>query len=172
MDEIWKDIEGYEGWYSISNFGNVRRDKPEHNTFIGKILKNSISPRGYITTTLTKNGIMKSFSVHSLVAKHFIGDRPEDYTINHKDCNKTNNHIYNLEYVTHKENVIHSYKNGRCISRKGTKSILAKLTEEIVINIRKQYSIGNITQRSIAKKYKVSYSLICNIISKKVWNHI
>lgn len=99
MSEIWKSIPDYEGLYEVSNYGRVRsvyRYK--------RILKPMISNSGYERVDLFKNKNRKQFSVHRLVALTFI-DNPEGKKIvNHKDENKLNNHINNLEWVTNKEN--------------------------------------------------------------------
>ena len=99
MSEIWKSILDYEGLYEVSNYGRVRsvyRYK--------RILKPMISNSGYERVDLFKNKNRKQFSVHRLVALTFI-DNPEGKEIvNHKDENKLNNHMDNLEWVTNKEN--------------------------------------------------------------------
>lgn len=102
MNEIWKDIEGFEGFYQISNAGRVKSlcqpkqyHKPKEN-----ILKPSISNTGYYQVTLYKNTKRKKFLVHRLVALAFIPN-PNDYPhINHKDENKLNNSVENLEWCT------------------------------------------------------------------------
>jgi len=112
--EIWKDINGFEGYYQISNYGNVRsldrfdgiRNKKSQS--IIPVLKYN----GYLQVGLRKNGTRKYLSVHRLVALHFI-DNPENKTqVNHIDCNKQNNHVSNLEWVSSKENLLHARKHG------------------------------------------------------------
>ena len=103
MQEIWKDVEGYEGKYQVSNLGRMR------------ILKNMIlqtTPTGYISINLYKNGKGKRTSVHRLVAKAFIPNPENKPYINHKDTNRSNNCINNLEWCTPKENTQHSIKYG------------------------------------------------------------
>jgi len=167
--EKWKKVVGYEGYYSISNRGQVRRDKPECNTFPGRIMKQSKNER-YARVTLTKNGFQKLFSVHRLVAIAYLGKPPKGKQVNHKDTNKRNNYLSNLEYLTPKENSLHSLKNG--CQPIGSKVYNAKLTEEQVINIRKLYSQGNFSQQKLANLFNVSQVLISIIILRKRWKHV
>lgn len=102
--EKWKDIEGYEKLYQVSNLGRIKTFNYKRS---GKeaILKLNANTKGYLGTQLTKNGIQKSIKVHVLVAKYFIGIRPEGATIDHVDGNKTNNTVANLQYLSNRENV-------------------------------------------------------------------
>lgn len=108
MIEEWKDIKGYEGLYQISNFGRL---KSFHSNKDGEIRSVINSTGWYLSTTLCKNGKIKSFRIHQLVAHYFI-ERPQYATeVNHKDMNKQNNHVDNLEWVTRSQNVRHAVKN-------------------------------------------------------------
>lgn len=103
--EIWKDIEGYEGLYQVSNLGRVKSLK--FNKI--KILSQGISGSGYKIVSLSKENQRKIFLVHRLVAMVFIKN-PNNYPcINHKDENKLNNLANNLEWCTHRYNC--NYKN-------------------------------------------------------------
>ena len=117
MKEIWKDIEGYEGLYQVSNLGRVKRlkrFKKNHSKLQlvpEKILNQTLSNNGYYMVGISVNKMRKCFLVHRLIAKSFI-DNPYNYDeVNHKDGNKLNNSINNLEWCTQKQNVIHSYNN-------------------------------------------------------------
>lgn len=106
MQEIWKDIKGYENLYQVSNYGNVRSLNHFRSTGKGqclqkgKILKPGIQNVGYKFVVLSKNGKTKGFRVHRLVAQTFI-ENPNNYPcINHKDENKLNNNVDNLEWCT------------------------------------------------------------------------
>lgn len=109
--EIWKDIEGYEGIYQISNIGNV---KSLSNKFARKerILKQKLDRNGYKSISLCKNSISKYFLIHRLVAIHFIFRENISLHVNHKDGIKTNNNVTNLEWVTRSENQKHAYRMG------------------------------------------------------------
>lgn len=100
--EIWKDVVGYEGLYQVSNFGNVKR------TFI---LKPHIDRKGYYFVNLSMNGKVKCVRVHQLVGKAFIDNPYSKKEINHKNGNKLDNRVENLEWVSHKENMEHAYRN-------------------------------------------------------------
>ena len=109
MEEIWKDIPGYEGLYKISNYGRV------YSNFTGKIRKDVQSGIGYRAIQLSDSNRKKHrHYIHRLVAIAFLGEPPsEDYIINHKDLDKTNNVVTNLEWCTVAENNRHAYLNGR-----------------------------------------------------------
>lgn len=103
MKEEWKEVNGYEGLYWISNLGRVKNSK-------GHILKQSHSrdqffgENPYLKVALWKNNRSKNFRVHRLVAEAFIGNPDGLPYVNHKDGNKTNNCVDNLEWCTPKYN--------------------------------------------------------------------
>lgn len=108
-NEIWKDIEGYEGLYQISNKGRV---KSFHGK--GRIMKLGTHPLGYKLATLTKDGEQNTKQVHRLVAQAFIPNPENLPVINHKDENPSNNNVKNLEWCTQKYNLNY----GTCQERK------------------------------------------------------
>lgn len=111
MEEIWKDIEGYEGHYQVSNLGRVKSFK---SSFSGRIIKIR-NNKGYGMVDLRNTEGKKTFPlVHRLVAKHFLKKIEGKNYINHKDGDKLNNRIDNLEWCTHSENMKHAYKNNLC----------------------------------------------------------
>jgi len=98
VEEIWEDIEGFEGLYRISNLGRV------YSLTKDVVMKGKHNNRKYVQITLTKNGKQHYFLLHRLVASHFI-DNPEGLPqVNHKDENKENNAANNLEWCTNKYN--------------------------------------------------------------------
>lgn len=103
--EIWKPIKGFEDRYSISNFGNIISIKTK------KVLKPS-TRNGYRIIVLLNETNRKTVSVHREVLNNFIGIPRQDQECNHKDGNKKNNHVNNLEWVTRRENVHHAIKHG------------------------------------------------------------
>lgn len=111
--EIWKDVIGHEGYYEVSNLGNVRslnryvlRNSSNH--FIkGKILKPHLNSNKYLTVSLSLNGKSKTKSVHSLVAICFLNHTPKGHKIvvDHINNVKTDNRLINLQLLTNKENI-------------------------------------------------------------------
>lgn len=104
--EIWKDIEGYEGLYQVSNLGRVKSKLRK-----GRILK-PINTKKYYSVILCKNSTTKEIYVHRLVAYAFIPNPQNKPFINHIDGNKQNNYVENLEWCTQSENCRHAYKIG------------------------------------------------------------
>lgn len=107
MDEIWKDIEGYEGYYQVSNKGRIKGIRLMYQYTEERILKpfSNQKGRGYLKVKLIKNGTGKYAYVHRLVAQAFI-DNPNHYTeVNHKDENPKNNTVENIEWCTRSYNM-------------------------------------------------------------------
>lgn len=101
--EKWKDIKKYEGKYQVSNLGNVRSLNYHRENKI-KRLKKSNDKAGYLVVGLCKNGKIRTYKVHRLVAEAFIFNPDNLPQINHKDENKNNNSVFNLEWCTSKYN--------------------------------------------------------------------
>lgn len=113
-EEIWKDIEGYEGKYQVSNLGRVK-SLSNNKTKKEKILKPRKDKDGYLLVTLCKNGKNKTYKVHRLVVENFMG-KPLDkdyYSVNHIDEGKSNNKLENLQYCTVKYNANYGTRNER-----------------------------------------------------------
>jgi hypothetical protein len=117
--EVWKPIDGFEGAYEVSNFGRVksikrlRRTKGGGVTFVSeRMLKPAIDHFGYCKVVLTKNGKRHYYKVHRLVAIAFIPNPENKPEVNHKDGDKTNNCITNLEWNTPTENKRHAFAMG------------------------------------------------------------
>ena len=127
MNEIWKDVVGYEGLYQVSNLGNVRSvertinmEHPRYGSAIvkyeSKELRGYLNERGYRKVCLTKNKHSKIRFVHRLVAEAFIPNPNKLPQINHKDEDKTNNHVDNLEWCTNKYNTNYGEKRKQKLS--------------------------------------------------------
>ena len=135
--EIFKDIKGYEGLYQVSNLGNVKSIiKRTYKS--NKILKPSSDGCGYQIVSLCKNKKRSTKTVHRLVALNFLGE--SELQVNHKDFDKSNNKIENLEFVTPLENIRHNINNNRAnynfdkIAVKTRKKVLQinHITNEII----------------------------------------
>lgn len=111
MKEIWKDIPGYEGVYQVSNAGNVLSLNAYGHT-IKRPLKQRLNRNGYLVVILNHKKHQYYVGVHILVAKTFIPNPEHKPQVNHKDGNKTNNHVQNLEWNTARENVQHAIRTG------------------------------------------------------------
>lgn len=158
MEEIWKDIPGYEGCYQASNLGRIKslERKVEYNNQEDRILKEKImklnpTTRGYIRIGLCKKGRSRSHFVHRLIVSTFIGE--SNLQVNHIDGVKTNNNIDNLEYVTHQENIKHAVRIGLIKNN-------SKINEKLII---KDYKNG-FRLRQLEKKYKTSHQDIRRVL--------
>lgn len=174
MEEVWKSVVGYEGWYEVSNMGRVRRAAPGRNSSVGKILKPKCSngTRGYHMVNLSVGGVQYARSVHKLVARTFMGMPPEGKEINHIDGDKANNSLSNLEYVTKCENMRHALRLGLRNLPKGSDCYIAKLTEEKVQEMYRLHLSGISCDR-LAKMYGVAQSSVYRaIVSRKSWRHV
>lgn len=145
MEEIWKDVIGYEGLYQISNYGNIKSLKKwirQYNKYINKekLLKPCVNKIGYYVVVLYKNKNKRSHLLHRLIAEAFIPNPENKPQINHIDGNKMNYNISNLEWCTQSENMIHAFKNGLekpnkpMLNRKGNKNPLSKKVIQFDLN--------------------------------------
>jgi len=174
VNEIWKDIPGYEGLYQVSNTGIVKALERTwycnnackyHKEFV---LKQNHSRKGYFKVRLCKNGYVKSYLVARLVAIAFIKNPLNKKQVNHIDGNKQNNHVSNLEWVTNSENCYHAIKNNLRNSACGERIHSSKLTKNDIAEIRK----SKLTQVELARKFKVRQCTISQIKHYKTWRHI
>lgn len=122
--EIWKDIEGFDGYYSVSSYGRVRANKRRIEKSNGVVcvreareMVQTESKDGYLTVKLSANGRSKRIPVHRLVASAFLPHCKGVDEVNHKDFNRKNNHVENLEWVTHAGNIEKTIAAGRHISQ-------------------------------------------------------
>jgi len=178
---MYKDIEGYEGLYAVSESGDIWSYKKTSPIGInggvvergGLFLKPSQSGRNkHQRVVLIKDRKRKQHFVHRLVAKAFIPNPSGLPFINHKDCDPTNNHVDNLEWCTAKENSIHAYQNGRWTppDQSGSKNSNAKFCNEDIVKIRELHKkTGNCSQ--IAHQYNVNPKTINQIVNGKRWTH-
>jgi len=178
MNEIWKDVEGFEGYYQVSNHGRVKSLKRmaacrggAFRTIRERILKQgTANKRGHLNVMLSREGTHKNQWVHRLVLKTFTNECPKGYQCCHNDGNPMNNHIENLRWGSKEENAADKILHGTVPS--GAKHPNSKLTEAQVINIRTLYSNGGYTFETLGQYYGVHLGTIHSIIHRKTWKHI
>lgn len=113
MREEWRSILGFEGHYEVSNRGRVRRVSDGKGATPGRVKRLVVHRNGYLTVQLQVSGSRRRAYVHRLVAEAFLpNENQERKEVNHKDADKTNNVIENLEWVSRQENCIHAYRLG------------------------------------------------------------
>lgn len=140
--EVWKDIPGYEGLYQVSNLGGVksikRPDAAGSRLLREKILKPTIGTRGYLNVGLRKDNMQKKIEVHRLVAMAFIPNPQNLPQVNHKDEDKVNNCVDNLEWCSRSYNVNYGTRNGRMTKTKMFKLLLLIPTECLVEELERR----------------------------------
>lgn len=171
--EIWKPVKEYEGIYEVSNYGRVRSIGSKHYVNkngggfyrfrTGRIFKIQNASNGYKQVVLSKNGKQRIYRVHRLVAEAFIPNPLGLPEVNHKDENRANNNVDNLEWCTHQYNNSYGNKPAR-----GSKNAMAKLTDEQVKEIRARRSSGELL-KTIAEDYGISLNHVSNIANGRRW---
>ena len=178
-EEIWKDIEGFEGLYQVSNLGRVKSlVRPYRRT--EKIITATPNTAGYLIVGLRRPGSVKSMLVHRLVMQAFEPiDNKDEMSVNHKDFNITNNRLENLEWCTVLENNQHFWEfKGRDeggidkTKTTGSNHHLSNLTEEDVLNIRAMHATGNYSVHGLARMLGMPENTVRCIVKRKTWKHI
>jgi hypothetical protein len=163
--ETWRFIPAFEAKYYVSSFGRVTRRR-------GDVLY-PVSPHylksGYTVIRLSEPGRMKLFRLHRLVMWAFVGECPAGLVVNHKDGDKRNNRLDNLEYVTLRQNTAHALRTG--LSPTCERSYQAKLTKAQVREIRRRKRAGE-TMRALGKEFGVTHGTIGHITSGKTWRYM
>jgi hypothetical protein len=181
MIELWKDIQGYEGLYQVSNLGRVKSLPKYVKTGKGGkgkryIPENLLTPckkeNNYFFVALAKDGIKNCHYLHRLVALAFIPNPENKPQVNHLKSDKSDNRASELEWSTRNENLLHSFREGTHKPMRGTISPKAKLNDEKVYSIKETYSNGGISIRKLALEYGVHHSVIDGIIHGKRWPHV
>lgn len=171
--EEWRDVPGYEGWYQVSNLGQIRRIAPGKSTFVGRILNPKTDDHGYIRITLHKKGRGKTIRIHRIIMETFHGECPSGMEVNHKNGDKTDNRLSNLEYVTLQENMHHSWNVlGRPNMAKGEGHGMSKLTDNDVREIRRLFETGQYTKVAIGKMFNVTHKAIERVVTRRNWKHV
>lgn len=165
MTEVIKEIKGFEGRYTISNLGVVR------SLITGKILKPYITKAGYARVNLryAKCRDYKSLLVHRLVAGNFIPNPNLYKEVNHKDCNRLNNKVSNLEWCDRFYNIKYAFQYGKA-NNKGIRNPHSKLNEDDIIAIKALANTGKFFNIQIAKLFKVASTTIDAIVRGETWS--
>jgi hypothetical protein len=166
--ETWKAVVGFEGIYEVSDAGRVRRIA-KRNGLVPRISERIMKPykmkNGYLHMVLQLNEKCCGILVHRAVIAAFIGPAPLGHEVNHKNGNKNDNRLENLEYVTPSQNQVHSHQ---VLGIKGSR---AKLTEKQVIAVRELRSHGWLF-KDIAQHFGVDRKTCADIVNCKTWTHI
>ncbi len=172
--EVWLDVAGYEGLYQVSSTGLVKsmaryggshykQFRPE------RLLKASVSANGYPVVGLCKKGKARIYAVHRLVALAFVSNPDKKPQVNHKDGDKTNNHAWNLEWVTGEENSKHAERTG--LLPAGEKNHAAKLTALQVLDVYNRRH-GDETAAAIASMFGVDCTTVYAIWKGRSWTSV
>ena len=169
----WKDLglHGFPG-YEVSNDGRVRRSAGARGTTIGREVRPHAVPRsGLLRLQLRVDGGPKNVFVHRLVLFAFVGPCPPGMECRHLDGDPTNNHVENLRWGTHLENMRDRVRHGTAPDLVGGKNPNSKLTEDDVREIRRRVESGE-KQRRIAEDYGLTPGAISAIKTRRSWGHL
>lgn len=164
-----KEIDGYENKYGVDEEGNVY-SLNYNNTKKCVVLKFRLNRQGRPYVNLCLNGKYTSKLIHRLVAETYLMESyQEGFEVNHKDGNKQNNALPNLEWTTNEGNRIHAVELG--LHLRGVDNPSSKLTESEVLSIRSKHKAGT-SMRSLAKIYDCNCSTIRKIVNRVLWKHL
>jgi hypothetical protein len=177
-----KNVVNFEGLYWVDSTGNVLT-KNWRNTGKEAVLRPATDKKGYLRVALVKNGKLHTLKVHRIVASAFIYNPENKPQVNHKNGNKKDNSVQNLEWCTQKENAIHAVKNGLWDMKiagwnkgittiKGSQIGTSLLKEFQVIEIRNKFKPRKYTRKMLAKEYNVTEACIADIVRGKSWKHL
>ena len=176
MDEIWKEIPGYDGFYEASSLGRIRvkprtvlrphsrsGEMKEFN-YPQRELSLNVSTGGYLKVTLVVGGKTKSINSHILVAEAFLGKRPEGMVVCHCNGVPKDNRVENLRWDTHLENNLDRKRHGTM--PEGEKHPMAKMKASDIAFIRD----NKLTTRQVREKYGISNSQAFRIVKGQSWS--
>lgn len=180
-EEVYLVVPGSGGAYEVSNFGNVRSldrivnhknnrwGKPHKAQYKGILLKQKIDRYGYPCVCLFTDTKRRYTTVHRLVAEAFIENKENLPQVNHKDGDKLNNHVSNLEWVSARENVHHSIKMNLTNPARGEQLPHTAIDTITAKEIKTDLAVGKYSQAEIARKYGVSKNVIWRIKTGQTW---
>lgn len=177
-EEKWAPIKEHEQLYAVSNYGRIKslfREIKGKNgicyRYSEKLHTPQVDEHGYHRVTFRKNTIPKQWSVHRLVADHFM-DNPKNLPqVNHKNGDKSDNNINNLEWCTASQNMQHGYDELDHERMRGEKNGMTKLTPELIVLIKKSYSeLKSFTKTGL--QFGISGTHVWRIVKNKSWEHL
>lgn len=174
MVTIWKDVVGYEDYFSISSCGRVYSKRTKKELVLG------MSKKGYRTLSTRiggRDGVAKCFKIHRLVADAFVAKTSEDKVfVNHIDGDKLNNDYRNLEWCTIAENNSHAKMLGLSSSEHliNINKLNRKLTDEDILFIRNNYKpyCKENGSRALSRRYSVSHAVILSVVNNKRYRDV
>lgn len=164
----WEAVKGFEAYYQVSPLGFVYSIRNK------RLISPYIRPSdGYIQIEFNVNGVASKHLVHRLVAEAYIPNPDNLPCVNHKDGNKWNNQVSNLEWCTYSENMEHASKNN-LLKTKGVNNPASKLTEETVRYIKSVYRKGDreFGSSALGKRFGVDHKVIWSIVNGKTWREV
>lgn len=182
VHEEWRPVVGYEGLYMVSSLGRfysrtrtVATRYGAVRRIPGRFLRPKVNSRsGYVEVMLyqpaSEDGGRKTVRAHKIVAHAFLGEPPADSVINHKDFDRTNNFVTNLEYVSHAENIRHAIDGGRVRVRNGEEASRSVLTEAEVLQFRRLAKTERVAD--IARRFGHNYHTVHAAIRGHNWGHL
>lgn len=175
LEEQWLSVPGYEGLYNISNLGKVLSMDRTRNCGLklkGREVPISLVKNSYASFAVADlDGNPKSLKIHKVLAQLFIPNPENKKCINHKNGNKHDYSLSNLEWATYSENSQHAIDTGLAVRYKGEKHSRAKLTEDQVYEILDMHKSG-MCYSEIASKYNLHKTNIGKIVNGKSWTNI
>lgn len=180
IDEVWKPVPGWAGFYEVSDHGRVRSVDREivalnphgqlgARRFKGKVLAAPPTGTGYPMVVLTRPGAREYRAVHTLVMRAFVGQPPTGLEVCHNDGVKTHCRLTNLRYDTRKANAADTTAHGQRVSARGEEAGSAKLTEAAVQFIRANPHLGF---RALGRQFNVAHSTVAAAARGESWAHI
>lgn len=169
-NERWQAIEGTNNRYFISTFGRLLTVAWK-GTDQTRLMKPALDARGYLRTMIIQHGRTGTVKLHRLVALAYLPNPLDLAQVNHKNGQKDDNRLENLEWMDGKQNVQHAFaRTGRTME--GTKAPNAKLTEAQVLEIRAKYVPRLYSAPRLAKEYLISVPAVKAILQRRHWKHI
>ncbi|MDN6167577.1 MAG: NUMOD4 motif-containing HNH endonuclease [Lactococcus lactis] len=178
MEEIWKPIRGYEKDYEISNKGRIKSYRPQYvinKGYVNKdghIMKPSNNGRGYLIVFLAGKGFRDRRYIHRLVAMHFLKENYfQGAEVNHKDGDKSNNCIENLEWLSTEDNKKHAIETG-LFDQRGSKGRKTHLSDLQATAIKRLYNNKLMTSGEIMHLFDVNRHTVLDISSGKSFRYL